>query len=204
MNKDLCCPVLLTEVLVVHICFFMRYISREIISAAFLGLHVYVAALRLAWGLDVRIQELRKRSAGDSYRMLQGLTSTPCVVQFSVYKSAGFVHLGAFLASSRCLGLQESAEAYQAVSSADKGSVLIAQSLSIGSIVLPFCVLYLGSYKVLPKSNYYGAYMGILSPHHGGHEVAKRVDPWQRSGTLHAASLLSATQDYGQNRRLWV
>ena len=30
--------------------------------------------------------------------------------------------------------------------------------LPIGSGVVPFCGLYLGSYKVIPKRNYYGAY----------------------------------------------
>ena len=35
------------------------------------------------------------------------------------------MHLGAFMASNRCLGLQESAEAYQSDSSADKCNVLM-------------------------------------------------------------------------------
>ena len=30
-------------------------------------------------------------------------------------------------------------------------------------MVVPFCALYLGSYKVIPKRNYYGAY-GYASP----------------------------------------
>ena len=34
----------------------------------------------------------------------------------------------------------------------------IEPSLSMGSIVVPFCGLYLGSYKVIPKRNYLGAY----------------------------------------------
>ena len=29
---------------------------------------------------------------------------------------------------------------------------------SIGSIVVPFCGLHLGSKKIIPKRNYYGAY----------------------------------------------
>ena len=32
------------------------------------------------------------------------------------------------------------------------------KALPIGSIVVPFCGLYLGSYNVIPKRNYYGAY----------------------------------------------
>ena len=28
----------------------------------------------------------------------------------------------------------------------------------MGSVVVPFCGLYLGSYKVIPKRNYYRAY----------------------------------------------
>ena len=32
------------------------------------------------------------------------------------------------------------------------------QSLPIGSMVVPFRGWYLGSYKVIPKWNYYGAY----------------------------------------------
>ena len=30
--------------------------------------------------------------------------------------------------------------------------------LAIGSMVVPFCGWYLGSYRVIPKRNYYGAY----------------------------------------------
>ena len=33
----------------------------------------------------------------------------------------------------------------------------LALGLPIGSIVVPFCGLDLGSYKVIPKRNYYGA-----------------------------------------------
>ena len=32
------------------------------------------------------------------------------------------------------------------------------EHLPIGSTVVPFCVLYLGSYRVIAKRNYYGAY----------------------------------------------
>ena len=33
-----------------------------------------------------------------------------------------------------------------------------AYRLPIGSRVVPFCGSYLGSHKVIPKRNYYGAY----------------------------------------------
>ena len=45
---------------------------------------------------------------------------------------------------------------------ADCGNVAVpggaVQSLPIGSIMVPFCGLYLGSYEVIPKRNYSGAY----------------------------------------------
>ena len=41
-------------------------------------------------------------------------------------------------------------------------------------------------------------------PHHGGQEVAKRVAASQRSGSVCAASLFSAIQGCGKNRRLSV
>ena len=37
-------------------------------------------------------------------------------------------------------------------------SVLVSRMVPIGSKVVPFCVLYFGSYKVIPKRNYFGAY----------------------------------------------
>ena len=39
-----------------------------------------------------------------------------------------------------------------------RASIDFAVYLPIGSIVVPFCGLYLGSYKVIPKGIYYGAY----------------------------------------------
>ena len=32
------------------------------------------------------------------------------------------------------------------------------EAIPNGSIVVPFCGLYLGSYKAIPKRNYYGDY----------------------------------------------
>ena len=45
---------------------------------------------------------------------------------------------------------------------------LSVQGLPIGSIVVPFCGSSLGSYKVIPKSNYYGAYGQGLGQTKGG------------------------------------
>ena len=66
---------------------------------------------------------------------------------------------------------------------------------SMSSIVVPFCGLHLGSHKVIPKSNYYGAY-GIAkrgTVEEVSHEV--RTSPkfntptWELSGTLQWAPL---------------
>ena len=38
------------------------------------------------------------------------------------------------------------------------------ETLRIGSIVVPFCGSYWGSFKVIPKRNYYGAYGYTLAP----------------------------------------
>ena len=40
---------------------------------------------------------------------------------------------------------------------------LEASGLPIYSIVVPFCGSYLGSYKVIPKRNYYGACGQLLT-----------------------------------------
>ena len=41
--------------------------------------------------------------------------------------------------------------------SSNRSGIVIFTLLPMGSIVVPFCGLYLGSYKVIPKWNYYGA-----------------------------------------------
>ena len=164
-------------------------------SAAFLSPHVYLAALHLAWGLDVPIQKLRKKPAGDSYRMLQGLTSAHCVVQC--------LQVRGLRASSRFHGLIPVSRSAGVCKSISISQLCRQMQPFLCTIFIhrlhsrPFCGLYLGSFKVLQKATSMEP-VGILSP------PSRRTRSRKASRGLAAVRNLICRESLERDTGLWA